>query len=63
MAHTMILEVEADLDAWMVVESEQLVLVPLRKEAWLVDPLSVLDLELLQQLHVTKPLLSFNNLK
>ena len=59
----MILEVEADLDAWMVVESEQLVLVPLRKKAWLVDPLTVLDLELLQQLHVTKPLLSFNNLK
>ena len=59
----MILEVEADLDAWMVVESEQLVLVPLRKEAWLVDPLTVLDIELLQQLHVTKPLLSFNNLK
>ena len=62
MALTMILEVEADLDAWMVVESEQLVLVPLRKEAWQVDPLTVLDLELLQQLHVTKPLLSFNNL-
>lgn len=44
MSLTMILQIEADLDAWMVVECQQLVLVPLLEEAWLEDSMAVLDL-------------------